>query len=253
MKPGETTLIEPTSGNTGIALAFVAAARGIARAHDARDDVGRTPQECCRRSARRSCSRKARMKGAIARAGAARRDAGLAHPGQFDNPANPKVHRETTRGRDLGTTPTAAWTRWSRASGRAARHGRGRGLKPRKPSFPRSPSSRTTRRSWGAPGPHPRSRASGGLRAVHPGTDLIGEIVKVSERRSLATSRRLVREEGIMVGISAARSRTRRSRRGPAGVRGQTDRRGAREPTASATLSTPLFDLPEDTPEAAHA
>ena len=99
IKP-DTILLEPTSGNTGIGLAFAAAAKGYqARPHHARDDEHRAPQAARRVRRRSSCSTPGAegMKGAIKRAEEmAAKDPRYLILQQFENPANPDIHRRTT-------------------------------------------------------------------------------------------------------------------------------------------------------------
>ena len=206
--PGVTTLIEPTSGNTGIALAFVAAARGIRLVLTMPETMSIERRKVLLAlGARLVLTEGAKgMKGAIARATelqAETKDSVIL--GQFDNPANPRVHRETT-----------ALEIWDDTDGRvdAVVAGVGTGgtltgvaeaLKARKPAFRAiavEPKDSPVL-SGGAPGPHKIQGIGAGFVPSILRTDLIDEIVQVSNDEAFAMARRLVREEGIMVGISS--------------------------------------------------
>ncbi len=253
VKPGETTLIEPTSGNTGIALAFVAAARGI-------DLVLTMPETMSveRRKVLLALGAKLvltegakGMKGAIARAQELHAETpGSVILGQFENPANPKVHRETT-----------AIEIWEDTDGRvdAVVAGVGTGgtltgvaeaLKARKSTFRAvavEPKDSPVL-SGGAPGPHKIQGIGAGFVPAILRTDLIDEIVAVSNEDAFATSRRLVREEGLMVGISsgavahAAFALAARPEYAGKLIVAVLASHGERY------LSTPLFDFPDDVP-----
>ncbi len=206
--PGRTILVEPTSGNTGIALAFVAAARGyrlivtmpesasierrrMLRIMDAQVEL--TPQ-------------KLGMAGAIARANdilARTPDAWM--PRQFDNPANADIHEATTAEEiwvdsaglvdmvvaGVGTGGTVT--------------GIGRALRPRRPGLVMvgvEPSESAVL-SGDEPGPH-------GIQGIGPGftpgvldPTQIDRLITVSEREALAAARRCARVEGLPIGISS--------------------------------------------------
>ncbi|MCC6652022.1 MAG: cysteine synthase A [Candidatus Eisenbacteria bacterium] len=256
--PGVTTLIEPTSGNTGIALAFVAAARGIRLVLTMPETMSVERRKVLLAlGASLVLTEGAKgMKGAIARATelqAETKDSVIL--GQFDNPANPRVHRETT-----------ALEIWDDTDGRvdAVVAGVGTGgtltgvaeaLKARKPAFRAiavEPKDSPVL-SGGAPGPHKIQGIGAGFVPSILRTDLIDEIVQVSNDEAFAMARRLVREEGIMVGISsgavahAALALAARPEYAGKLIVAVLASHGERY------LSTPLFDFPEEQPEAAAA
>jgi cysteine synthase A len=206
--PGVSILVEPTSGNTGIALAFVAAARGyrlivtmpesasierrrMLRLMDAQVEL--TPQ-------------KLGMAGAIARANeilAKTPNAWM--PKQFDNPSNPDIH-ETTTAEEI----------WADSDGQVdiviagvgtggTLTGIGRALRPRRPGFTivGVEPAESAVLSGDEPGPH-------GIQGIGPGftpkvldMQQIDRLITVSEREALAAARRCARVEGLPIGISS--------------------------------------------------
>ncbi len=253
VKPGETTLIEPTSGNTGIALAFVAAARGIKLVLTMPETMSVERRKVLLALGAKLVLTEGPkgMKGAIARAQELQAETpGSVILGQFDNPANPKVHRETT-----------AVEIWDDTDGRvdAVVAGVGTGgtltgvaevLKARKDSFRAIAVEPTDSPvlSGGAPGPHKIQGIGAGFVPSILRTDLIDEIVKVSNDEAFAMARRLVREEGLMVGISSGAVA-----HAALALAARPDFAGKLIVAVLAShgeryLSTPLFDFPEDVP-----
>jgi cysteine synthase A len=205
----DSIIVEPTSGNTGIALAFVCAAKGypciltmpetmtverrvLLKAYGAQ--LVLTPGS-------------EGMKGAIAKAKeiVASNPAKYFSPGQFDNPANPEVHYRTT-GEEIWRDTDGKVDIFIAGVGTGGTvTGAGHLLKERKPSvnvITVEPDTSTVL-SGGAPGPHKLQGFAPGFIPSILDTKVYSEVIKATFDDSVATSRRLAREEGILVGISA--------------------------------------------------
>ena len=255
IKPGVTTVIEPTSGNTGIALAFICAAQGIRLVLTMPETMSVERRKILQAlGARLVLTEGAKgMKGAIARADELQKEIPDSMIiGQFDNPANPKIHRETT-----------AVEIWDDTDGRVDMVVAGVGtggtitgvaeaLKAKKPSFRTvavEPADSAVL-SGGAPGPHKIQGIGAGFIPKVLRTDLIDEIVQVTNDDAFTTARRLCRAEGIMVGISsgavtwAALQVARRPELAGKLIVAVLPSHGERY------LSTPLFDFPGDAGDA---
>ena len=209
--PDRSILIEPTSGNTGIALGFVAAARGyrlivtmpegasIERRKMLRlmgVDVQLTPA-------------RAGMAGAIARAEAIlAATPGAWMPRQFDNPANPAIHEATTAEEIWVDTAGLVDIVVGGAGTGGTLTGIARRLKPRRPGlqvFAIEPSESAVL-SGDEPGPHGLQGIGPGFQPVNLDLDLMDGIIRVSEREAVAMARRCAQWEGLPVGISSGAS-----------------------------------------------
>ncbi len=208
VKPGITTIIEPTSGNTGIALAFICAARGIPLVLTMPETMSVERRRVLHAlGATVVLTEGAKgMKGAMARAEELQRATpGSVILGQFDNPANPRIHRETTAVEIWEDTDGAVDIVVAGVGTGGTLTGVAEVLKARKPSV-RAVAVEPTDSpvlSGGAPGPHKIQGLGAGFVPGVLRTDLIDEIVQVTNDEAFATARRLCRQEGLMVGISS--------------------------------------------------
>ena len=204
----DTIILEPTSGNTGIALAFVCAAKGyklvltmpetmskerrmLLKAYGAQVILTPGPEG---------------MPGAIKRAEElAASDSRYFIPQQFENPANPEIHRKTTAEEIWRDTEGKADILVAGVGTGGTITGVGEVLKARKPSFrcvAVEPDASAVL-SGGPKGSHPIQGLGAGFVPAVLNTKIYDEIIRVKNDDAFATARRAAREEGLLVGISS--------------------------------------------------
>jgi cysteine synthase A len=208
IKP-DTVLVEPTSGNTGIGLAFVAAAKGYRLVLTMPETMSMERRRMLTAfGAELVLTEGAKgMKGAIARANeivASDPDRFLL-VGQFSNPANPEIHRRTTAEEIWSDTDGACDILVSGIGTGGTITGVGEVIKKRKPEF-RCVAVEPTASpvlSGGQPGPHKIQGIGAGFVPEILNTKVIDEIIQVTNEQAGEYARLLGREEGILVGISS--------------------------------------------------
>ena len=207
LKP-DTIILEPTSGNTGIALAMVAAARGYKLVLTMPDTMSIERRVLLRAYGAELVLTPGKdgMPGAIAKAEElAKSDQRYFVPQQFENPANPAIHRATT-----------AEEVWKQTDGKVdifiagvgtggTITGVGQVLKERKPDvkvIAVEPAASPVL-SGGQKGPHPIQGIGAGFIPPVYDEDVVDEIIQVGNEEALELARRLATEEGLLVGISS--------------------------------------------------
>lgn len=243
----DTTIVEPTSGNTGIALAFVCAAKGYKLTLTMPDSMSVERRALLRAMGANLVLTPAAdgMKGAIARAEEIVRTTDNAWmPQQFENPANPAIHESTTgpeiwedSGHKIDAIVSGVGTGGTIT-------GVTRFIRKHNPNFKAIAVEPTASPviSGGAPGRHPIQGIGAGFIPKNLETSLVDDIVKVEGDISFEWARRLAREEGIMAGISSGAAMW-----AAAQVAARPDYRGKRivvilPSLGERYLSTPLFE-----------
>jgi cysteine synthase A len=208
-----TQIIEPTSGNTGIALAFVAAARGYQLTLTMPESMSLERRTLLALLGAKLVLTPAKegMKGAIARAEELHGENPNSWiPQQFNNPANPEIHRRTTAVEIWDDTDGRADIIVSAVGTGGTITGISEVIKTRKPSFQAiavepadSPVITQTRRGEPVrPGPHKIQGTGAGFVPKNLNLDIVDDVITVSNDDAINTARRLAIEEGILAGIS---------------------------------------------------
>jgi cysteine synthase A len=208
-----TTIIEPTSGNTGIALAFVAAARGYKLILTMPESMSLERRTLLALLGARLVLTPAAegMKGAIARAEQLRSEIGDSWiPQQFNNPANPAIHRTTTAEEIWSDTEgkidllvSAVGTGGTITGVSEVIKGRRKGFRSIAVEPKDSPVITQTRNGEPVkPGPHKIQGTGAGFVPKNLNLDIVDDVITVSNEDAIATARRLAKEEGILAGIS---------------------------------------------------
>jgi cysteine synthase A len=204
----DTIVLEPTSGNTGIALAMACAAKGYPLVLTMPDSMSIERRILLRALGAKLVLTPASegMRGAVRRAEEmAAQDPRYFIPQQFQNPANPEIHRKTTAEEIWADTDGQVDILVSGVGTGGTITGVAEVIKPRKPSFRAiavEPAESPVL-SGGKPGPHKIQGIGAGFVPEVLNTEIIDEIVQVKSEDAGKMAKRLAREEGILAGISS--------------------------------------------------
>jgi cysteine synthase A len=207
IEPGRTTIVEPTSGNTGIALAFVCAARGYELVLAMPQGMSREREGLLRLYGAEVVITESLggMNEAVDAAARIARERGDCFiPDQFSNPANPEVHRRTTAEEIWRDTEGRVDVFVAGVGTGGTITGAGERLKERNPHVhvvavePKS----SAVLSGGLPGPHKIQGIGAGFVPDVLNREVLDEVITVDDEDALATARLLARREGILAGIS---------------------------------------------------
>ena len=245
LKPGD-TIVEPTSGNTGIALAMIAAARGYRCILTMPETMSRERRMLLRGYGAELILTPGPggMNAAIARAQELVAEHGYYMPQQFENPANPQAHRETTAAEIWDDTEGSIDVLVAGVGTGGTIAGIAQALKQRKPSLHVVAVEPTASPvlSGGEKGPHPIQGIGAGFIPVNYDASVVDEVATVTNDDAFATARALATREGLLLGISSGAAVSAALR-----VAARPERAGQTIVAMTASfgeryLSTPLFD-----------
>jgi cysteine synthase A len=205
--PGKSVVVEPTSGNTGIALAMVCAARGYELILTLPEGMSRERGKLLRAYGAevRETPSLGGMNEAVALAAEIREQRRGFTPMQFSNPANPEVHRRTTAEEIWADTDGEIGAFVSGVGTGGTITGVGQMLKERAPQalvVAVEPAGSPVL-SGGKPGPHKIQGIGAGFVPEILDRSVVDEVVSVGDEEALETARRVAKEEGVLAGISA--------------------------------------------------
>lgn len=204
----DTVIIEPTSGNTGVGLAFVCAAKGLHLILTMPDTMSIERRKIVTAFGAEIVLTKGRegMKGAIAKAQELKEEYGNAFiPQQFENEANPKVHQRTTAQEIWRDTDGNVDIFVSAVGTGGTVTGTGRGLKEHNPDLKLvavEPAGSPVL-SGGKPGPHKIQGIGAGFIPKVVDLSIVDEIIPVGNDEAFETSRKVAKTDGVFVGISS--------------------------------------------------
>jgi cysteine synthase A len=209
LKPGD-TIVEPTSGNTGIALAFVAAQRGYRLVLTMPETMSQERRDLLRAYGADLVLVKPEegpgMTGAIKRAEQLAQEHGYFMPQQFKNPANPRIHEETTGPEVVAAFKDTGLDLFVSGVGTGGTiTGAGKILRQNFPNikiYAVEPKNSPVL-SGGKPGKHAIQGIGAGFVPETLNTKIYDGIIQVSDDDARETARRIAKEEGILVGISS--------------------------------------------------
>ena len=207
IKPG-TLIVEPTSGNTGIALAFVCAAKGYKLVLTMPETMSIERRTLLRMLGAELVLTPGPegMPGAIRRAEQMHKETPNSYmPNQFSNPANPEIHRRTTAEEIWRDTAGKVDAIVAGVGTGGTLTGVGEAIKSRNPNFKCvavEPADSPVI-SGGKPGPHKIQGIGAGFIPANLNTKIVDDVIKVANNDAFVTARRLAKEEGILCGISS--------------------------------------------------